>query len=107
MAHETHTDHTHVHSTHCGHLRVQHEDHSDYLHDGHLHTPHGDHYDEHVIAVSATNPVDCAPAACECGHVDCGHPAVPHDDHVDYLYEGRLHHLHGDHCDDHGMLMIA
>jgi hypothetical protein len=29
---------------------------------------------------------------------------VPHGDHVDYLYEGRLHHPHGDHCDDHGPL---
>jgi hypothetical protein len=27
---------------------------------------------------------------------------VPHGDHLDFLVNGRLHHLHGDHCDDHG-----
>ena len=32
----------------------------------------------------------------------CGHEAVPHEDHVDYLVEGHLHHPHEDHCDDHG-----
>jgi zinc transport system permease protein len=33
---------------------------------------------------------------------DCGHEAIPHGDHVDYLVEGHLHHPHDDHCDDHG-----
>ena len=33
---------------------------------------------------------------------DCGHQAVKHGDHVDYLHDGHLHHPHGDHCDDHG-----
>lgn len=39
------------------------------------------------------------------GHVhgpDCGHEAVPHEDHVDYVVDGRLHHPHADHCHDHG-----
>jgi zinc transport system permease protein len=31
----------------------------------------------------------------------CGHPAVPHDDHVDYLHEGHLHAPHGRHYDEH------
>jgi hypothetical protein len=31
----------------------------------------------------------------------CGHPAVQHGDHVDYLHEGHLHHLHDDHVDEH------
>jgi len=34
----------------------------------------------------------------------CGHEAVPHAGHVDFLVAGRLHHHHGDHCDDHGPL---
>ena len=34
----------------------------------------------------------------------CGHEAVPHGDHTDYLVGGHLHHPHGDHCDDHGPL---
>jgi hypothetical protein len=32
---------------------------------------------------------------------------VPHGDHFDYLFEGRLHHPHGDHCDDHGPLQLV
>jgi hypothetical protein len=32
---------------------------------------------------------------------------VPHGDHFDYLVNGRLHHRHGDHCDDHGAVMLA
>ncbi|WP_129673265.1 hypothetical protein [Candidatus Chloroploca sp. Khr17] len=102
-----HENHPHVHSEHCGHVRVRHEGHVDYLHDGHLHHTHESHYDEHVIAVSATNPAGCAPIACACGHVDCGHPLVPHGDHFDYLVDGRLHHVHGDHCDDHGPLEVV
>ena len=38
---------------------------------------------------------------------DCGHEAVPHGDHVDYLVDGHLHHPHGEHCDDHGQLARA
>ena len=104
MEHVTHDDHAHVHSANCGHTRVQHDDHVDYLHDGHLHAPHEQHQDEHAIAVSNANPDTCSPVACACGHDGCGHDSVPHGDHSDYLYEGRLHHQHGDHCDDHGPL---
>ncbi len=64
--------------------------------------------DEHVIEVSETNPDACAPIECACGcGLDCGHPAVPHGDHVDYLVKGRLHHPHNGHCDDHGPLGLA
>lgn len=31
----------------------------------------------------------------------CGHIAIQHDGHTDYLHEGHLHHPHGDHVDDH------
>ena len=31
----------------------------------------------------------------------CGHPAVPHGDHVDYLHDGHRHAVHGAHYDDH------
>jgi len=101
--HTTHdTTHTHVHGEHCGHTRIQHEGHVDYVHDGHLHAAHEGHYDEHTLAVGAANPAAHAPVACACGHDGCGHEVVPHGDHTDYLYEGRLYHSHGDHCDDHG-----
>jgi len=32
---------------------------------------------------------------------DCGHTAIKHDDHVDYLHDGHLHSAHGDHIDEH------
>lgn len=33
---------------------------------------------------------------------NCGHVSIIHDDHVDYIVGGKLHHPDGDHCDDHG-----
>jgi len=110
MSCNTHSNHTHAHGKDCGHTAVLHEGHVDYLHDGHLHHVHGDHVDEHVIAVNAANPDGCADNL-DCGtHVHgpaCGHEAVPHGNHVDYLVDGRLHHVHGRHCDDHGALTLA
>jgi zinc transport system permease protein len=32
---------------------------------------------------------------------DCGHPAVPHADHVDYVHDGHRHAPHGEHYDEH------
>ena len=32
---------------------------------------------------------------------DCGHPAVPHEDHVDYVHDGHRHAVHGEHYDEH------
>jgi hypothetical protein len=37
----------HVHGPACGHERVPHGDHTDFLVDGHLHHPHGNHCDDH------------------------------------------------------------
>lgn len=33
---------------------------------------------------------------------DCGHEAIPHGDHVDYLHDGHLHAPHQGHYDEHG-----
>ena len=113
MSCERHENHPHTHGPDCGHTAVQHEGHVGYLHDGHLHCAHEGHYDEHRVAVSDGNPDGCRPHSCEAhdaGHVHgpgCGHEAVPHGDHVDYLVDGHLHHPHGDHCDDHGPLALA
>ena len=90
-----HLDHVHQHGPNCGHTAIRHDGHVDYLHDGHLHHMHGDHVDEHVIAVGATNPVHCTPEIRCSGHQHgpkCGHEAVPHGDHIDYLVNGQLHH---------------
>ena len=32
---------------------------------------------------------------------DCGHPAVPHEDHLDYVHDGHRHAPHGEHYDEH------
>ena len=34
----------------------------------------------------------------------CGHQAVMHDDHMDYVVDGHLHHPCMGHCDDHGVI---
>ncbi|NEA37158.1 metal ABC transporter permease [Streptomyces sp. SID13031] len=39
--------HQHAHDPKCGHPKIDHGDHVDYVHDGHLHAAHGDHWDEH------------------------------------------------------------
>ena len=113
MAH-THANHDHQHGPGCGHTGVRHEDHTDYLHDGHLHHADGGAVEEHSLPVDGTNPTACTPAhACgghQKGHVHgagCGHEAVPHGDHTDYLVDGHLHHPHGDHCDDHGPVNVV
>lgn len=112
--HSKHEPHPHTHGPDCGHTAVRHGDHVDYLHDGRLHHPHGDHVDEHAIEVGSENPAGCAPVSGDPGHdhdhvhgPDCGHEAVPHGDHTCYLVDGRLHHPHGDHCDDHGPLKVV
>lgn len=106
--------HDHQHGPHCGHVQVEHEGHVDYLHDGHLcHQDGNTAVEEHVIPVSNGNPDACTPGHnCghhEAGHVHgpgCGHEAIPHGDHTDYLVAGHLHHPHGKHCDDHGPVKL-
>lgn len=112
LQHDAHSDH--VHGPDCGHTAIAHAGHTDYLHDGHLHHVHGDHVDEHHIEVDRNNPDDCGPghdcAAHEPQHVHgegCGHEAVPHGDHVDYLVAGHLHHPHQGHCDHHGQVAVG
>lgn len=115
MSTHTHDNHTHQHGPNCGHTAVQHDGHTDYLHDGHLHHPEaGGTVEEHVLTVGGSNPAACTPnhncGAHDKAHVHgagCGHEAVPHGDHTDYLVNGHLHHPHGDHCDDHGPVAVA
>jgi hypothetical protein len=109
-----HANHDHEHGASCGHTAVKHAGHVDYLHDGHLHHMGQDGVEEHTLEVGGANPASCTPGH-SCGGHDgghrhgpgCGHEAVPHGDHVDYLVNGHLHHPHGDHCDDHGRVELA
>lgn len=111
----THPNHPHQHGPNCGHTAVNHAGHVDYLHDGHLHHANPDGtVEEHKIAVSPANPDSCSGGKSVGGHEarhvhgpKCGHEAVPHGDHVDYLVDGHLHHPHNGHCDDHGKIEIV
>src|SRR5262245_24151125 len=104
-----HTSHDHTHGAGCGHTAIQHDGHTDYLHDGHLHHQNGGTVEEHSLSVSGPHPSACTPMhAKDHRHgPGCGHEAVPHGDHVDYLVNCHLHHPHGDHCDDHGPVKVA
>ncbi len=95
---------------------IRHGDHVDYLQQGHLRFMRQDGtVEEHTVPVSNTNPNSCNPVqASDPGHEqahthgpNCGHEAVPHGGHMDYLVNGRLHHPHGDHCDDHGPVEVV
>ena len=106
----THSHAGHIHDPNCGHTAIKHGNHIDYLVDGELHHPHGDLCDGHVIELSDTNADSCNPVNTCGGHThgpDCGHEAIKHGDHTDYIVDGRLHHQHGDHCDDHGPIDLA
>lgn len=109
-----HEHHDHVHGANCGHTAIQHGDHVDYLHDGHLHHQAANGVvEEHALDITSVNPAICTGGHACGGHAedhvhgpDCGHPAVPHGDHVDYLVDGHLHHPHNGHCDDHGKIQV-
>ena len=112
MSEPNHAHHDHKHGPGCGHMAIKHGDHVDYLVAGHLHHQEADGtVVEHQVAVTNANPAGCT-SPCN-GHAPdhvhgpgCGHEAVPHGDHVDYLVNGHLHHPHGDHCDDHGTVTV-
>ena len=100
---------SHKHGPGCGHVAVQHGNHIDYLQNGMMQKPDGNSC---VVTIDQINPEKCAPHTCK-GHdaahkhgPACGHEAVPHGNHVDYLVQGHLHHVHNGHCDDHGPLKL-
>jgi hypothetical protein len=111
---ETHDAHSHTHGPGCGHSTIEHEGHTDYLHDGHMHNMHGDHVDEHRVSVDARNPEkNTAENRCSAHEADhmhgtgCGHEAVPHGSHMDYVVDGRLHNQEaGGNCHDHGAVEV-
>lgn len=108
--HSSHGDHKHGPS--CGHVGVIHDSHVDYLHDAHMHNSSDGKVAEHLLAVDATNPAACNKNAV--GHdakhkhgQACGHAAVPHGDHSDFLVGSEIHHAHEGHCDGHGSIKLA
>jgi hypothetical protein len=66
-------------------------------------------HDGHATEAHATSLAACTKGHACSGHAlgeahgaGCGHEAIPHDAHVDYVVQGRRHHPHEGHCDDHG-----
>ena len=58
--------------------------------------------DEEGMALAVEDPHTVVPE--DHGHEhgpDCGHLAVPHGDHVDYVHDGHRHAPHGEHYDEH------
>ena len=113
-----HHPHIHDHGPGCGHEAIEHEGHVDFVHDGHLHRKEGRDWVECAIDENEDRPQGCT-REFECAaHADgsicgptCGHQAVPHGDHMDYLVppedksrksEYELHCPHDNHCDYHG-----
>lgn len=108
MQNQSQDSQSHVHSEKCGHTRIRHNDHIDYLSNGHMQYVHGTHVDEHVLEVTDINPALCMRIECRDTLQHKEHAEkVPHGDHFDYLINGRLHHVHESHCDDHGPLALV
>ncbi len=99
IEHARHTDHAHTHGEGCGHVAVPHVDHVDYAHDGHLHRVHDGHWDECETAGHVAH--DGHDGHDHAHGEGCGHVAVPHGDHVDYLHDGHRHAAHDGYYDDH------
>jgi len=100
--------HSHQHSIACGHTKIKHKDHIDYLHDGELHRKNKDGWENCSIPITEKNPVEGKPLPCGCSHTEkCGHEMIPHGDHKDYLVNGRLHHVKGGKCYDHGPVEVV
>jgi hypothetical protein len=71
-------------------------------------TQHSEHAHSSACETACTPEHICE--GHEPGHVhgpDCGHEAVPHGDHIDYLVDNHLHHAHGTHGDNHGILKVS
>lgn len=119
--------HHHHHKPGCAHLQIQHNGHTDFLYNSFLFSLTDD-WIQHGIEDSALYPDICA-QFCTLGHPidhihsdNCGHQPVlvnylqfhliynlyiftiskKHGNHIDYIVDGQLHHVHGNHCDNHG-----
>ena len=76
---------------------------------------HADRLDEHSLSESISNKSECTPGHhCYWRHdkdhkhgTGCGHEAIPHGKHIDYLVDHHLHHPCEGHCDHHGAVSLA
>lgn len=101
----------HDHKKGCGHEVAVHGGHQDFIHGGVYHALHDDHYDEHGVVVGKT---ETQRELASTHHLmvknhthhhgeGCGHEAVDHQNHKDYLHDGVYCCPHEDHVDNHGL----
>ena len=98
-SHQPLQSYPHEHGAGCGHAALQHRDHVDYLHDGHAHRIHGDHVDDEPVIGSEAHVAH--PGHMHVHREGCGHQAVRHEDHVDYIHGAHRHTGHQVHYDEH------
>lgn len=109
-----HSQEEHSHRPGCGHIAINHNGHADFIMDAHLYPAHGGNLQQHILRESSEYPVVCAPIIDKTiGHhqehthgPNCGHEAIQHEDHLDYIVDNLLHHYHEGHCDHHGNLQL-
>ncbi|PRP80227.1 hypothetical protein PROFUN_12113 [Planoprotostelium fungivorum] len=92
-----------------GNTYILHEGHADILGPDHtLQHVHKDSVDAHVLAETSENPIRCQPVNCKGPHAESHR--IRHGDHVDYIVDNMLHHVHEEdgaaHCDHHGPLVM-
>ena len=64
-----------------------------------IRTKHQEHIHQHGFACGHV-------AIIHAGHTDYLHDGHSHGNHFDYLVDGHLHYPHGNHCDDHGPVAV-
>jgi hypothetical protein len=71
---------------------------------------HDGHVDEHSLDLNAETEHGHTCENHQAGHRHgngCGHEALPHDGHSDYLVGEHVHHDHDGHCDLHGVVQLG
>ena len=60
-----------------------------------------------VLGETSLEILDCVHDAEHMHGINCGHEAVPHGEHIDYLVGNYLHHQSATRCENHGLLSSA
>ena len=84
-------------------LLIEHDDHYGYIYKNKLKCY--DHKNDEFLEHNLDHTVSKCKKICN-NHSHKGYEKVPHLDHYDYIVGNRLHHIHNDHCDDHGEIKL-
>ena len=101
---------SHSHGEKCGHEKVKHGKHFDWVNGNKYEFQKGDKVVFHGFVKGHDAVRTIAAQEHDHGHqhvhgaADCEHEKVVHANHVDYLHDGHFHAEHVDHIDEHGIL---